>query len=187
MVRPEGAFFLQVKVLSGQALEHPVADPSRKERSDRAERGVESPLQAEGKQAGRNGSERCSHVILSAERCSRGPRRSCHGEGWSARRNRQQTGSRTSAGPLRGCEAAARLDRRARNRRDPTRQPESGKDRAYKAGWLKSRGAGRESEGLVVPRGSSEALQAQSRSLGRRARQHAGAGRGPALIGLGWR
>ena len=27
----------------------------------------------------------------------------------------------------------------------------SGKDRAYKAGWLKSRGAGRESEGLVVP------------------------------------
>ena len=28
----------------------------------------------------------------------------------------------------------------------------SGKDRAYKAGWLKSRGAGRESERSVVPR-----------------------------------
>jgi hypothetical protein len=28
---------------------------------------------------------------------------------------------------------------------------ESGKDRAYKAGWLKSRGAGRESEGSIVP------------------------------------
>ena len=28
---------------------------------------------------------------------------------------------------------------------------ESGKDRAYKAGRLKSRGAGRESEGFVVP------------------------------------
>jgi hypothetical protein len=27
----------------------------------------------------------------------------------------------------------------------------SGKDRACKAGWLKSRGAGRESEGLVLP------------------------------------
>ena len=26
----------------------------------------------------------------------------------------------------------------------------SGKDRTYKAGWLKSSGAGRESEGLVV-------------------------------------
>jgi hypothetical protein len=28
----------------------------------------------------------------------------------------------------------------------------SGKDRAYKAGWLKSRGAGRKSEGLIVPK-----------------------------------
>jgi hypothetical protein len=27
----------------------------------------------------------------------------------------------------------------------------SGKDRAYKAGWLKTRGAGRESEGSIVP------------------------------------
>jgi hypothetical protein len=64
MARPdEDAYFLQVKDLSGQALEHPVADPSRKERSDRAERGVKSPLQAESKPAGRNESERCSHVI----------------------------------------------------------------------------------------------------------------------------
>ena len=147
MVRPdEDVFFLQVRVLSGQALEHPVADPRREERSDRPKRGVESPLQAESKQAGRNGSERCSHVIVSAERCSRGPSRSFHGEG-----NRQRASSRTLAGPLRGCEAAARLNRRVRNRRDPTWQPASGKDRAYKAGWLKSRGAGRESEGLVVP------------------------------------
>ena len=28
---------------------------------------------------------------------------------------------------------------------------ESGKDRGYKAGWLKSRGAGRKSEGFIVP------------------------------------
>ena len=63
-MRPdEDVSFLQVKVLSGEALEHPVADPSCKERSNRPERGVESPLQAEGKQAGRNGSERSSHVI----------------------------------------------------------------------------------------------------------------------------
>ena len=27
----------------------------------------------------------------------------------------------------------------------------SGKDRAYKAGWLKSHGAGRKSEGPIVP------------------------------------
>jgi hypothetical protein len=55
VVRPdEDAFFLQVRVLSGQALEHPVADPRPNERSDEPERGVESLLQAEGKQAGRN-------------------------------------------------------------------------------------------------------------------------------------
>jgi hypothetical protein len=76
----------------------------------------------------------------------RGPSRSFHGEG-----NRQQPRSRAAAGPLRGCEAAARLDRRMRNRRDPSWRPTSGKDRAYKAGRLKSRGAGRESEGPVVP------------------------------------
>jgi hypothetical protein len=33
----------------------------------------------------------------------------------------------------------------------PSPAAKSGKDRAYKAGWLKSRGAGRESERLVVP------------------------------------
>ena len=91
--------------------------------------------------------ERCSHVIVSAERCLGGPSRSFHGEG-----NRQQARSRTLAGPLRGCEAAARWNRRMRNRRDPTWQPALGKDRAYKAGRLKSREARRESEGFVVPR-----------------------------------
>jgi hypothetical protein len=50
-----------------------------------------------------------------------------------------------------GSQAAARFERRMRNRRGPTWQPTSGKDRAYKAGWLKSCGAGRESEGSIVP------------------------------------
>ena len=50
-----------------------------------------------------------------------------------------------------GSQAVARFERRTRNRRGPTRQPTSGKDRAYKAGEPKSRGAGRESEGFVVP------------------------------------
>ena len=52
---------------------------------------------------------------------------------------------------LSGVWVAARFDRRLWNRRDPTWQPASGKDRAYKAGRLKSSGAGRESEGSVVP------------------------------------
>jgi hypothetical protein len=46
----------------------------------------------------------------------------------------------------------------------------SGKDRAYKAGWRKSRGAGRESEGLVIP---MKAVQDNTLE-----------GRSPALIGL---
>ena len=51
-----------------------------------------------------------------------------------------------------GYGAVARFQRRMRNRRDPTWRPESGKDRAYKTGRLKACGAGRESEGLIVPR-----------------------------------
>ena len=44
----------------------------------------------------------------------------------------------------------ARSNSSTRNRRDPTRQPTSGKPGAYKA-MPKSRRAGRESEGFVVP------------------------------------
>jgi hypothetical protein len=104
-----------------------------------------------------------SSVTLSAERCLGGPSRSYHGEG-----NRQHPATGWDAGPPRGVWAVARWERTARNRRDPPRQP-SGKDRGYKAGRLKSHGAGRESEGFIVP--------------GRRARQRAG-GKGPALIVL---
>ena len=50
-----------------------------------------------------------------------------------------------------GSQAVARFEGRMRNRRGPPRQPTSGKDCAYKAGRLKSRRAGRESEGFVVP------------------------------------
>jgi len=52
---------------------------------------------------------------------------------------------------LLGVWASARFHRRRRNRRGPPRPPASGKDRAYKAGRLKSCGAGRESEGSGVP------------------------------------
>ena len=41
-------------------------------------------------------------------------------------------------------------EKRAEQER-PYLAAKSGKDRGYKAGRLKSRGAGRESEGLVVP------------------------------------
>src|SRR5439155_14833574 len=49
-----------------------------------------------------------------------------------------------------GVQREARGDSQARNRRDPTPQPSSGKPGAYKV-MPKSRRAGRESEGFVVP------------------------------------
>jgi hypothetical protein len=42
-------------------------------------------------------------------------------------------------------------EKRAEQER-PYLAAKSGEDRGYKAGWLKSRGAGRESEGSIVPR-----------------------------------
>lgn len=46
----------------------------------------------------------------------------------------------------------ARGHRRTAEQERPYLAAPSGKDRVYKAGRLKSRGAGRESEGLVVPK-----------------------------------
>ena len=66
-------------------------------------------------------------------------------------RRRQQTAS-VRAGEMQdvpGVGRRARGDSPARNRRDPTRPPTSGKDPSYKP-MAKWRGAGRESEGLIV-------------------------------------
>jgi hypothetical protein len=111
-----------VRDLSGQVLEHPVADPSREERSGQPERDIESPLQAESKQAGRNESERCSHVIVSAERCLGGPSQSCHGEG-----NRQDPASGVHSLPKARCNCcrSSRFSRSSSSsRRSRLRSPE---------------------------------------------------------------
>jgi len=42
---------------------------------------------------------------------------------------------------------------------------ESGKDRAYKAGWLKSHGVGRESERFVVPAKACNTTRRKGRDL----------------------
>jgi hypothetical protein len=90
-------------------------------------------------------SERCSHVIFSAERCLKGPSRSCHGEG-----NRQHPGPERML-DLSGVWGGGTFPEKSVEQERPYLAAESGKDRAYKAGWPKSRGAGRESEGLEVP------------------------------------
>jgi len=91
-------------------------------------------------------SERNSLVILSAERCLGGPSRSCHGEG-----NRQRPGTERVL-DLSGVAGGGTLGQNKAEQERPYLAAESGKDRAYKAGWLKARGAGRESERSVVPR-----------------------------------
>ena len=90
-------------------------------------------------------SERCSHVIFSAERCLKGPSRSCHGEG-----NRQQSGPERLL-DLSGVWGGGTFPKNNTEQERPSPAAKSGKDRAYKAGRLKTRGAGRESEGFVVP------------------------------------
>jgi hypothetical protein len=95
--------------------------------------------------------ERGASVKLSAERCLGGPSRSCHGEG-----NRQHSlkpdGMLALSGVLGGGTFAKNIVEQAR----PSPAAMSGKDRAYKAGRLKVRGAGRESEGF---RSTDEGVQ----------------------------
>ena len=91
-------------------------------------------------------SERCSHVILSAERCLKGPSRSYHGEG-----NRQQSGPERLL-DLSGVRGGGTFPKNNAEQERPSPAAKSGKDRAYKAGRRKAQGAGRESEGFVVPR-----------------------------------
>ena len=91
-------------------------------------------------------SERNSLVKLSAERRLGGPIRSCHGEG-----NRQHSARPERMLDLPGVPGGGTLGKNRAEQERPSPAAESGKDRAYKAGRLKSRGAGRESEGFVVP------------------------------------
>lgn len=94
-------------------------------------------------------SERNSLVRLSTERCLGGPSRSFHGEG-----NRQHSGTERML-DLPGVAGGGTLGKNDAEQERPYPAAQvvttSGKDRAYKAGWLKSPGAGRESERLVVP------------------------------------
>lgn len=67
-------------------------------------------------------------------------------------RRRQQTAAwnGTVAGPFRGI-GGGTFPKKSAEQERPYLAAKSGEDRWYKAGWLKSSGAGRESEGSVVP------------------------------------
>src|SRR5215467_12873420 len=88
MVRPERRVLLAgarpVRVSAGA----PGSRPQPKAEMPPARAGRRKPLKETGaRERAAISSERCSHVIVSAERCLKGPSRSYHGEG-----NRQQSG-----------------------------------------------------------------------------------------------
>ena len=106
----------------------------------------QKPLQERGaSQRAATLSERDSLVILSAERCLGGPSRSFHGEG-----NRQHPGSERML-DLSGVAGGGTLGKSNAEQERPSPAALSGKGRASRAGWLKTYGAGRESERPVIP------------------------------------
>ena len=145
MVRPERRVLLAgarpVRVSAGA----PGSRPQPKAEMPPARAGCQKSILWRARKRAATLSERCSHVILSAERCLKGPSRSCHGEG-----NRQQSGPERML-DLSGVAGGGTSEQSNAEQERPYPAASSGKDRAYKAGWLKSRGAGRESERSKVP------------------------------------
>ena len=147
MVRPERRVLLAgaspVRVSAGA----PGSRPQAKAEMPSVRAGRQEPLKKTGaRKRAATSSERCSHVIFSAERCLKGPSRSCHGEG-----NRQQSGPERLL-DLSGVAGGGTFPEKSAEQERPYPSAESGEDRRYKAGGLKSSGAGRESEGSVLPR-----------------------------------
>jgi len=146
MVRPERRVVLaderSVRVSAGAPGSRP--QPGGEILTARA--GRQKPLKETGaRKRAATLSERCSHVILSAERCLKGPSRSCRGEG-----NRQQSRPERLL-DLSGVEGGGTIPEKNAEQERPYLAVGSDKDRAYKAGRPKANGAGRESEGFVVP------------------------------------
>ena len=113
-----------------------------------ARAGRRKPVKEQGaKKRAATSSERCSLVKLSAERCLRGPSRSCHGEG-----NRQHSARPEGVLDLFGVLGGGTFEESVVEQERPSPAAMSGKDRAYKAGRWKAHGVGRESEGFVVPK-----------------------------------
>ena len=146
MVRPERRVVLAgaspVRVSAGAPGSR--LQPGGEIRPSRAE--CQKPLKERGaNQRAATISERNSLVKSSAERCLGGPSRSFRGEG-----NRQHPGTERML-DLSGVAGGGTSGQSNAEQERPYLAAESGKDRAYKAGRLKTRGAGRKSEGSIVP------------------------------------
>lgn len=135
-----------------------------------AERSVESPTRERGDDRAR---ERGAKLWAQRERTLQprdiSPRKGGTAEPVISRRRRQTAPGRSGGvQDVPGVGRRARSESPARNRRGPTRQLTSSKDRGYKP-KAKCRGVGRESEGRVVPQTAGEGRPE---------------GRGPALVVL---
>src|SRR5229473_2329469 len=144
MVRPER----RVRLADGRSVRVSAGAPGSRPQLEgeirQAREGRQEPVQEQGaRKRAATVSERCSHVIFSAERCLKGPSRSCRGEG-----NRQHSGNRMECWTFPGYGAAARFQRRTRNRRDPTWQSSR-----TKTGRIRPEG-GKRTEPGGSPRGS---------------------------------
>jgi len=145
MVRPESCVHLTgaspVRVITGE----PGSRPRPRRENAAAKRGV-TGLYGGSNDTGRNG----VNATASTDYQPKGVR-----EGRAAQVTAKAT-DRARRDPgraldLTGVWATARGERGTRNRRDPTWQPTSGKDQAYKA-EPKTPRARRESEGFILPK-----------------------------------
>jgi hypothetical protein len=147
MVRPERRVVLASENLARVSAGAPGSRPQFEGEIRQARAGRQKPVKEQGaRKRAATISERCSHVIVSAERCLKGPSRSCHGEG-----NRQQSGPERLL-DLSGVWGGGTFPEKNAEQERPYLAVESDKDRIHKAGRRKVSGAGRESEGFVVPR-----------------------------------
>src|SRR5690349_5599261 len=88
MVRPERRVLLASESLVRASAGAPGSRPQAAGEILTARAGRRKPVKEQGaRKRAATISERCSHDIFSAERCLKGPSRSCHGEG-----NRQPSG-----------------------------------------------------------------------------------------------
>jgi hypothetical protein len=147
MVRPERRVVLAGASPVRVSARAPGSRPQPKGEIQPVRAGRQKPVKEQGaKKRAAISCERCSLDTLSAERCLEGPSRSCHGEG-----NRQQSGLERLL-DLPGVAGGGTFRKKSAEQERPYLAAESGKDRWYKAGRLKASGAGRESEGPIVPR-----------------------------------
>ena len=145
MVRPERRVLLASESLVRVSAGAPGSRPQAKAVMPSVRAGRQKSNLWRARERAATLSERCSHVIVSAERCLKGPSRSCHGEG-----NRQQSGPERLL-DLSGVVGGGTFPEKSAEQERPYLAAQSGEDRWYKAGRLKSSGARRESEGFVVP------------------------------------